>query len=126
MATFDVEQQIRELEDQRYAAMERGDADAIEALLHPQAVYTHSNGARDTRSSLVDKVRQGHFVYGPIEHPVQTVVVVGDTAVVTGDMRARVLVEGVARTLDNCALAVWTREGEGWLLLAYQPTPYPR
>lgn len=117
---------IRALEDRRYAAMERGDAQDLERLCHPDLVYTHSNGARDTRTTLVDKVRAGHFEYGPIDHPVEHLVVQDGTAVVAGRMRCTVRVDGEERQLDNSCLAVWSRGADGWLLLAYQPTPLPR
>nr|WP_281497527.1 nuclear transport factor 2 family protein [Ornithinimicrobium sp. F0845] len=114
---------MRALEDVRYEAMERGDAEAVAALCHPDLTYAHSNGARDTLASLTDKIRDGVFVYGPIEHPIEQVLVSGTTGVVVGQMRARVEVSGDVRQLNNTAVAVWTREAAGWRLLAYQPTP---
>jgi hypothetical protein len=36
-----------------------------------------------------------------------------------------VLVEGKTRVLNSRALAVWVKDGERWLLLAFQPTKYP-
>lgn len=117
---------IRDLEDRRYAAMERGDADEIESLCHPDLIYTHSTGMRDTRTTLVGQIRAGHFDYGPIEHPIEHLVIDGTTAVVAGRMRCRVRVDGEERELDNSCLAVWSQGRDGWLLLAYQPTPLPR
>ena len=35
------------------------------------------------------------------------------------------LVQGTRKTIDNLALAVWTKAGGEWRLLAYAPTPLP-
>ena len=121
--TSSVEQELRDLEDARYAAMENGDVDAFARLCHPALSYSHSNGARDTFETMVDKLRKRVFVYGPIDHPIERIVIEGSMALVIGQMSAPVEVNGVPRTLNNAALAVWTRGDGAWRLLAYQPTP---
>ncbi|GAB3308922.1 DUF4440 domain-containing protein [Epidermidibacterium keratini] len=117
--------EIEELENQRYAAMQAGDLESLKRLFSERLTYTHSNGARDTKASMLEKVGSGHFDYGPINHPNRSVTVAGDAVIVSGDMQADVKVQGEPRTLNNSALAVWVREGDEWKLLAYQPTPYP-
>ena len=42
-----------------------------------------------------------------------------------GRMTADLDVDGTPRTIDNLALAVWTRASGHWQLLAYAPTPLP-
>jgi ketosteroid isomerase-like protein len=119
------ESTIRSLEDQRYAAVIAGDVDGLVALAHPDLVYTHSNAEVDTLDSYVEKLRSGHYVYHHIDHPVSRVVVAGDTAVVVGEMHADLTAGGVRKKLANRALAVWARDRDRWLLLAYQPTVIP-
>ena len=58
-----------------------------------------------------------------IEHPVEDVVLLGDTALVFGQMNADLTVNGTDKTLNNNALAVWTKEHGIWKFVAYQPTP---
>ena len=55
----------------------------------------------------------------------ERVAVVGDTAIVAGRMTADLDVDGVPKTIDNLALAVWTRAAGAWQLLAYAPTSLP-
>ena len=50
---------------------------------------------------------------------------VGDTAIVVGRMTADLTVQGTRKTIDNLALAVWTKDGGEWRLLAYAPTRCP-
>ena len=70
-------------------------------------------------------MRSGYYVYRRIDHPVERVAVVGDSALVVGRMTADLDVDGTAKTIDNLALAVWTRSSGDWQLLAYAPTPLP-
>jgi ketosteroid isomerase-like protein len=112
-------------EDRRYRAMQEADLALLDASCADDLSYAHSNGARDTKAQYLEKVRTGHYVYHRIEHPVERVAVLGDTAIVVGRMTADLDVEGVPKTIDNLALAVWTRASGSWQLLGYAPTPLP-
>jgi Domain of unknown function (DUF4440) len=112
-------------EDRRSQAMLDTDLATLDALCADELSYAHSSGARDTKEQYLAKVRSGYYVYRRIDHPVERVAVVGDSALVVGRMTADLDVEGVPRTIDNLALAVWTRASGTWRLLAYAPTPLP-
>jgi hypothetical protein len=112
-------------EDRRYAALLEPDLPALERLFHDRLSYAHSSGIRDTRAEYLEKVRSGYYDYRRVEHPVERVEVVGDTALVVGRMTADLSVDGTAKTIDNLALAVWTRATGTWQLLAYAPTRLP-
>ncbi|WP_278264372.1 nuclear transport factor 2 family protein [Nocardia sp. AG03] len=121
----EIESTIRALEDTRYAAVLAGDIDGFTDLVHPDLVYTHSNAVVDTLDSYLDKLRSGFYVYHDIEHPIDRIVVVGDVAVVAGEMNAEITAGGVRKRLRNRAQAVWVRHDGRWLLLAYGPTVIP-
>lgn len=120
-----VKAEILELETKRYRAVVDGDLDAFRSFCHPNLVYTHSDGSRDTVASYVNKVETGFYVYHRIDHPTEDVLVSGDTAVVVGEMNASITANGTDKELVNNSIAVWVRENGTWLLLAYQPTPRP-
>jgi uncharacterized protein (TIGR02246 family) len=117
------EQDILALEDSRYEAVLRADFEAFANLCHEDLVYAHSNGERDDLNSYMDKCRQGVYVYHRIDHPVEQVKIIGNVALVMGEMQADLTIKGTRTSLDNTALAVWVRAGSSWKLLAYQPTP---
>jgi hypothetical protein len=123
--THDDAAAVLDAEERRYRAMVDADLDALDALCADQLSYAHSNGARDTKAEYLEKVRSGYYVYHRVDHPVERVEVAGDAAVVVGRMTADLDSNGVRKTIDNLALAVWTREGGRWRLLAYAPTPLP-
>ncbi len=114
---------IETLETKRYKAVVDGDYDAFEGLCHQRLVYTHSLGDRDTLTSYLDKLRKGFYTYHRIDHPIEDIVVIGDTALVLGQMNADLTVNGTQKSLANSALSVWVKEGDTWKFIAYQPTP---
>jgi hypothetical protein len=112
-------------EDRRYRAMQEADLATLDEVCADELSYAHSSGARDTKGEYLGKVRSRYYVYLRIDHPVERVEVVGDTAIVVGRMTADLLVRGSPKTIDNLALAVWTRASGAWRLLAYAPTALP-
>jgi hypothetical protein len=112
-------------EDRRYQAMLHGDLAALDEMFADELSYAHSSGARDTKDEYLAKLRSRYYVYRTAEHPVERVDVVGDAAIVVGRMTSDLLVDGTPKTIDNLALAVWTRASGDWKLLAYAPTPLP-
>ena len=118
-------QAVLAAEDRRYRAMQDADLVTLDELCADALSYAHSSGTRDTKSEYLGKLRSGYYVYRRIDHPVERVEVVGDTAIVVGRMTADVEVQGLLKTIDNLALAVWTRASGNWRLLAYAPTSLP-
>ena len=124
MGTDDVAD-VLAAEDERYQAMLDGDLDALDRLCADEVSYAHSSGARDTKQEYFAKIRSGYYDYHRIDHPVERVEVLGDTAIVVGRMTADLAVDGTDKTIDNLSLAVWTRTSDSWRLLAYAPTRLP-
>jgi hypothetical protein len=112
-------------EDRRYRAMLDADLTVLDELCSGELSYAHSSGARDTKDQYLEKVRSGYYRYRRIDHPVERVAVLGDTAIVVGRMTSDLDVDGVPKTIDNLALAVWARAAGSWQLLAYAPTALP-
>lgn len=119
------EAEIRRLEDDRYRAILSGDLAAFSSLCHPDLVYTHSNGERDTLESYIQKCKAGFYKYHTIDHPIEKIIATETVAVVAGGMRASLTAGGKDLELDNSSLAVWVKEESMWKFLAYQPTVLP-
>jgi hypothetical protein len=124
--TDDVVAAVLAAEDLRYEALLGPDLPTLERLFHEQLSYAHSSGVRDTKAEYLAKIESGYYDYARIDHPVERVDVLGDTAVVVGRMTADLTVDGTPKSLDVLALAVWTRTGGQWQLVAYASTPVPR
>jgi len=118
--------QISALEARRYQALADVDLATLDELFSADLVYTHSDATADSKQSYLDRLANGYFRYGPLEHPEHGIVVRGDCALVFHDMRGEVLIDGQQkRVLNSRSLAVWVREDGTWRLLAFHPTKYP-
>ena len=119
------EDDVLAAEDRRYEALLGPDLPTLERLFHDRLSYAHSSGVRDTKDQYLEKIRNGYYDYARIDHPVERVDVLGNTAVVIGRMTADLTVQGTQKTIDNLSLAVWTKDSEEWQLVAYASTPLP-
>jgi ketosteroid isomerase-like protein len=107
-----------------FEAMQCCDADSMGALMAEDCVYIHSFGTRDSKPSYLEKVRGGFFVYHRVDVTRERIITRGDVAVVVGTMSGTVTAGGVDRRLNNVRSSVWAREGDGWKLVLFQPTPW--
>ena len=90
-------QDVLAAEDRRYRAMQDGDLATLDELCADALSYAHSSGTRDTKSEYLGKIGSGYYAYRRIDHPVERVEVVGDTAIVVGRMTSDVEVQGASR-----------------------------
>lgn len=121
--TTDAAVTIHALEEARYQAVVDKDWDTFAALCHPELSYSHSSGITDTLAEYLAKGRSGFYVYHRIEHPIDSIRIVDDIALVHGEMNAEITAGGRDKTLRNKCLAIWKYAEGHWRLLAYQPTP---
>jgi len=121
----DLKQTIRQLEDRRFRAMVEADAAALEELLADSMIYTHSSATTDGKASYIAGVRSKKWQYRKIERPVEEIQVYGDTAVVTGQVRIDIVVEGQAKNMNSRYTDVWVKGAKGWQMVAWQSTPIP-
>lgn len=119
----DAQSLIRRLEESRYAAVLAPDLATFEGLCHPQLVYSHSGGNRDSRTEYLDKLRTGTLRYRRLEHDIDNIIIIGTTALIFGQMSADVTVNGTDKTINNRSLTVWVQDSGSWKFAAYQPTP---
>jgi len=116
---------IRALEDRRYRAMIDGDVAALETLLGDDLVYTHSTSLVDSKSTYLERLRSKKVVYRKAERTSETIQTHGNTAVLTGEVRLEVLVDGRPRALRSRFTNVWAKRPRGWQMVAWQSTPLP-
>jgi len=116
---------IARLEDQRYAAMLDKDVATLERLLHPDLVYMHSSGVADSKASYIAGVHDRVWDYSAIARSEATVRLHGVLALVFNRLKIDLSVRGVAKSLDNRALAVWVADEGAWRLIALQSGMVP-
>ena len=119
---------VAELDRTYQAAVKHNDAETMERILHPNFVLVLGGGQRVSRAELMDEVRQKTIQYElqDEEDGSKTVLVAGDTAIVT----AKLLLKGVARG-EKFERILWfsdtyVRTPKGWRYLFGQASlPLP-
>ncbi len=118
------ETDILALEDDRYGAMLKGDVSALEALLDDELVYTDSSGRIDTKTQYLDSFKVGLRKYRNIERRNLQVIIRGNAALVFCELHIQASLRDAPRNVRTKALAVWTKTGDKWRLLALQSTAH--
>ena len=106
----DVSSTIAALEDERYTAMLSGDAGKLDRLLDDRLRHVHSSGHVDSKASWMSNFG-GLWQYRSIERQDQTIVPLGDSALVFNTLHIDVQVADVLRKVDARALVVWNKSG---------------
>lgn len=106
-------------DDTRLGALVSNDIAVLTKLLHPQLVYVHTNGGRDTRESLLAKLQQGTLLYRTVEHGARDGLVTATTGIVYGSLTFDVLLAGDARTLDIRYQSAWTTNDGQWQMVGW-------
>jgi ketosteroid isomerase-like protein len=118
--------QVLDLQSRRADAMVRQDLDALARLLADDVSYTHSDGRRDTKHSFLGLIAGTALRYLGVDYSDREVVDCGDTVVVRGTARIRLMRDSAER-LDYLVLFldVWTRRNGRWETVGWQATRLP-
>lgn len=114
------------LEDQRWAAVIDKDFDTLEAMIHPDLTYTHSNAMVDTKKSWLDSMRSGTVDYQAVTRKGVAMVTSEKAAIITGEASLTVLFQGHEIILHSRFTSVWVNEDGTWLFFGWQNTPMPK
>jgi len=116
------EGEVRLAERERFDAMLKQDAAALEILLDADLTYVHTGGDLESKAQFVDLIRSKRLIYESIE-PSDVLVRVHDgLAVATGRSRMRVRSATGASSFAIRFTEVYVRRGGRWLLTAWEAT----
>jgi ketosteroid isomerase-like protein len=116
----DGESEIRELERQRFRAMEQVDVPTLNRILSDDLVYTHANGLQHTKAELIGVLGSGDFRYESITTGDTRVRIYNQTAVVTGRATMKIKRAGEEQTFKLCYLDVYVKQDGRWQMVAWQ------
>jgi len=117
--------EILGLEDKRFAAMIARDFAALEQMVHPELLYTHSSGVTDTKATWIESMKSGKVKYKSVSCSGRQVKFFGDVALTRGRAEIEVDIGGQAKSLRLLFLNAWTRTLQGWKFAAWQSCPQP-
>jgi ketosteroid isomerase-like protein len=109
-------------EKARCAALIAADREAMAALFEDGFTYIHSTGRVDTRQSYLDALGT-RVRYHKAEHSDVEVRVIGDVAVLSGNLDlVQQPRDAAPRDVAFRFLGVWLRRDTGWVAVAHQNT----
>jgi len=113
---------IEAADNERIRATLTGDMESLKTLYAEDLIYIHASGVKDTRDSLMTKVRDGPTRYRDLRREETHVRIYADTGVLNGRFAADVIMDGVDRTFLASFMSIWIRSGSGWVMVAWQAT----
>jgi ketosteroid isomerase-like protein len=131
LADADADRRAIETLDTAYqAAVERNDADAMAAILHPGMILVLGNGTVHTGDDLLRAARERTIVYERqvVEDGTRTIRIYGDTAIVTARLWLKGTRAGVPIDLRLWFSDTYVRTPGGWRYAFGQaslPLPLP-
>jgi len=114
------EEELRQVDAGRFAAMVAGDTAALKNVLGEDLTYTHSTGEVQDRQQFLNALSAGTLRYESMSPSEVRVRLYGATGVVTGRLDMKVVLEGSERALAVRYTAVYVRRDLRWQLVAWQ------
>jgi hypothetical protein len=111
------ENEVVAAEAKRSAAMIVKDVGALDGMLMPDLIWSHSTGAVDDKAAFLGRIADGAVRYVSIERTAEHIRIYGDAAIVTGVAAVKVIVDGAEIDMKNNYTNVWVKAG-GMLRLA--------
>ena len=116
-------EEILALEAERTDAMVRQDIGALTSLLADDLAYTHSDGRTDTKETFLSLIAAPALRYLAVDYANREVIDCGETVVVRGAARMKLLREpGGRENYVVLFLDVWTRREGQWQMVGWHAT----
>jgi hypothetical protein len=124
-AAAKTEQELQKAEKDRFEAMIKADAGALDKLLAPELSYTHSNAQVQDKPGFISDIRSKVIRYVSIEPSDVHVTLFGTTAIVTGAAALHVLQNGTDLQIKIRYTSVQVNRRGEWQMAAWQATRVP-
>ena len=125
VALCGTEEDLNQLEDQRYAALIAKDWATVDALLADEFFYNQGGGGSVTKAAFLGYMKAGDAKVKKAVREDTKIRLYGDVAVVTGITHVDVTLKGEDKVLHSRYLHVWAKRGDSWKLVARQATYIP-
>jgi ketosteroid isomerase-like protein len=116
------ESEVRVAERQRFEAMLKQDAAALDTLLDADLTYVHTGGDLETKAQFVELIRSKKLIYESIAPSEVRVRVHDGLALATGRSQMRVRNATGVSSFGIRFTEVYVRRGGRWLLTAWEAT----
>jgi ketosteroid isomerase-like protein len=114
------DKEIRDLEAQRFQAMEKGDVETLDRIISDDLIYTHANGLRQSKFDVIGVLGSSDMKYESITAYDVRVRIYNDTAIVAGRASVRIKAHGERESFEICYLDVYVKQEGRWQMVAWQ------
>jgi len=118
--TGGTDKEIRDLEAQRFHAMEKGDVETLERIISDDLIYTHANGLRQSKFDVIGVLGSSDMKYESITAYDVRVRIYNDTAIVAGRASIHIKAHGGGGSFEICYLDVYVKQEGRWQMVAWQ------
>jgi uncharacterized protein DUF4440 len=125
-ATVKAEQDVRQAERERFAAMVKADAGALDRLLAPELIYTHSNAQTQDKAGFIGDIKSGAIKYLSVDPSDTNVRVFGSAAIVTGAAALHVIQNGTDLDIKIRYTNTQINRNGSWQMVAWEATRLPQ
>jgi ketosteroid isomerase-like protein len=122
VAAQSAEEEVRQAERARFAAMVKADIGALDKLLAPDLIYTHGDARRIDKAAFISDFKTGAFKYVKIDPTEITVRVHGDVAIVAGAAGMDIVNNGAPASIQIRYTNVHVKRNGAWQMVAWQAT----
>jgi ketosteroid isomerase-like protein len=119
------EADVLRADDRRFEAMRKEDWAALDAALADDLTYVHSTARLESKAEHVGNLRGGKPHYRGIAPRERTARVHGNVGIVNGVSEMHVERDGKEQRFTVRYLAVYTKSGADWRMIAWQSTRVP-
>jgi ketosteroid isomerase-like protein len=117
--------EVLQAEERWIAAVTHQDLAALEEILSPDLIYTHSSGTVEDKSQNMAAIGSGKLRYDVVKYDAPVIRIYGITAVVATKVAMSGASKGQPFDVQLRLLHVWVQEAGKWWLVAHQTTRLP-
>ena len=121
----DAAEDVRNLEQQRFAAYVQGDVAVLDRIFADDLVYFHSNGLSDPKSGVLQSFASGDLRISRFEAEDLQVREIGDVIVATALVHVELVNKGTAAKFDIRYSAIYANQRGQWRLVHIQNARMP-
>jgi len=119
-ALADAATDVRQLEQERFAAYVQGDVPALDRIFADDLVYFHSNGLSDPKAAVLQSFSSGDLKISRFEAEDLQVRAIGNVMIATGLVHVELVNKGNPAKFDIRYSAVYANQGGQWRLVHIQ------
>jgi hypothetical protein len=116
---------LRAAEIRRFEANVNADAKVLGELLDDDLEYVHSDGVVDSKQDFITSLTSGRRDYASMVADIQSIRILGDTAIIRGTARVTVVDAGTSRDLHIGYTDVWVWKDGRWQMTAWRSARLP-